>query len=254
MKPSFKNADRPLLCAMVQSETVDEAIAIIANSEYDGAESYGIQLENLRRDQRTEDNLKRLFAACKNRPIYVTCYRNSHSTGMTDDECAEYMLLAAKCGATLIDVMGDLYCPDPIEITYNTEAVIKQERLIKKLHDLGAEVLISSHFHKFIDEEGVVKIAKEQERRGADICKMVSFATTEDELVADLKICHRLKKELNSKFLFLANGAHCKLLRQIGPMLGVCMWLCVQRYRPINSKEQPQLRAMREMRSNMAFF
>lgn len=237
---------------MIQSETVDEAIAIIANSEYDGAESYGIQLENLRRDQRTEENLKRLFAACKNRPIYVTSYRYSHSTGFTDDECVQLLMLAVKCGATLVDVMGDLYCPDPIEITYNTEAVIKQERLIEKFHKMGAEVLISSHLHRFIDEEGVVKIAKEQQRRGADVCKIVSRADSESELVADIDITARLKGELKSKYLFLANGAHCKLLRQIGPMLGSCMWLCVQRYRPINSKEQPQLRSTRDMRANMA--
>lgn len=253
MKPSFINSDRPLLCAMVQTETVDEAIAIITNSEYDGAEAYGIQLENFRKDQRTEDNLKRLFAACKNRPIYITSYRGSHNTGMTDDECMEYLMTGIRCGATLADVMGDLYCPDPIEITYEPEAVKKQKAIINKLHDMGAEVLISSHLHRFVDENGVVKIAKAQENRGADICKIVSYATNEDELVADIAINAQLKKELKSKYLFLANGSHCKLLRQIGPMMGSCMWLCVQRYRPINSKEQPLLRSTRDMRINMAF-
>jgi 3-dehydroquinate dehydratase len=178
MKISFVNADHPLICAMMQPETVDEAVAIIANSEYDGAESYGIQLESLRPDQRTEAHLKRLFAACKNRPIYITSYRSSYNKGLSDDECMELLLKGLECGATLGDVMGDLYCPEPMEITYNAEAIEKQKVLIDKIHAMGKEVLISSHLHRFVDEAEVVKIAKEQESRGADICKIVSFATT----------------------------------------------------------------------------
>ena len=100
--------------------------------------------------------------------------------------------------------------------------------------------------------EEVAKIALEQKRRGADVVKIVNFARTEDELMANLNTTYRLKKELNgTPFLYLANGAECRLLRQIGARLGVCMYLCVQNYIGVSSKEQPLLRSMKIARDNM---
>ena len=52
---------------------------------------------------------KRIFSACAGRPRYVTSYRTGENIGMTDEECVELLLLALECGATLFDVMGDLY-------------------------------------------------------------------------------------------------------------------------------------------------
>ena len=42
-----------------------------------------------------------------------------------------------------------------------------------------------------------------------------------------------------------------RLVRQIGPALGVCMYLCVQRYRPVTAKPQPTLRAVKAIRDAM---
>ena len=254
MKASFKNAERPLLCTMIKVETIAEAISTIVNSEYDGAEAYGIQLEVLREDQRSEEQLKYMFSFCKGKPIYITSYRNYYNEGKSDDECMELLLRGIKCGATLADVMGDLYHPEPIEITYDEEAVKKQEELIKKIHDMGGEVLISSHFHRFISKEETMKIAREQERRGADVVKIVNYSSTEEQELIHFDIASKMKHELDpkTKYLYLANGPHSKLLREIGPFLGVCMWLCIEHYVPYDSKEQPKLRNMRDMRINMA--
>ena len=105
---------------------------------------------------------------------------------------------------------------------------------------------MSTHIHDFFDEEKTLKIALEQKRRGADVVKIVNFARTEDELMANLNIIHRLKKELDgTPFLYLANGAESRLLRQMGARLGVCMYLCVQNYISVSSKEQPLLRSMK---------
>ena len=251
MKKTFLKYQSPLLTAMVQEATPEDAICTIMNSLYDGAEAFGIQLESLKKEYRTEETLREIFKYCDNKPIYITSYRCAESKGMTDEECVDLLMLGLKAGATLCDVMGDTYCPVAHELAFDEEAAQKQKQLIEKIHALGGEVLMSSHLHAFLEEEEIVRYAKEQAARGADIVKIVSFAQTREQLMADIQIADRLDRELDRPFLFLANGPYSKLLRQIGPGLGVCMYLCVERYKHQNSKEQPLLRAAKAIRDNM---
>jgi len=253
LKPSFLNHDHPLICAMVLDSTPDEIIGNIYNSRADGAEAIGIQLDCLKREYRTEEHLRRIFGACGDLPIYITSYRSAESTGMTDDECAELLLLGIECGATLADIMTDLFCPSQYEYTKDEEAVKKQKALADKIHSMGAEVLFSAHLRTYLPEEMIVEIAKAQEARGADVAKIVSGAKTEDELIDDIGICARLKKHVACKYLFLANGKHCRLLRRITGKLGSCMYLCTPDYRARGSKEQPLVKCQKAIVDNMLF-
>ncbi|MBO5271161.1 MAG: type I 3-dehydroquinate dehydratase, partial [Clostridia bacterium] len=232
-KATFLGHDRPLLCAMVQDSTPDEMICTILDSLYDGADAFGIQLCNLKAEYRTEETLRKIFSYCEGRPIYITSYRGGQSKGLSDDECMELLLLGLSAGATLCDVMGDTFHPEKDQLTFDPEAVEKQKALIAKIHEMGGEVLISTHTSRFFTEEEVVSYAKAQMERGADVVKIVSKANTEDEQMEALQTIHRLKKECDRPFLFLVGGKYTRLIRQIGPALGVCMYLCVQRYRPV---------------------
>lgn len=238
---------------MVQDSNPEDAICTIMNSRYDGAEAFGIQLECLKREYRTRAQLERIFGFCGGMPIYITSYRYAESAGMTDEECAELLTLGVEAGATLADIMGDMFCPSPYEITYDAAAVKKQKALADKIHALGGEVLFSSHLHAFLPEEEVFRIAEAQQERGADVVKIVSFATTEEELLADIAICARLKHRISKNYLFLANGEYSRHLRQITGCLGSCMYLCVRDYLPCSSKEQPILRAQKAIRDSMIF-
>lgn len=252
MKPTFLTYQKPLLTSMILRETPEECINLIMNSLYDGAEAFGFQMEYLKREYRTPDTLKKIFSYCDNRPIYITSYRGMASRGYTDEECVEYLLMGLEAGATLCDVMGDLYHQDAHDMTYDPEAVKKQKALIARIHDSGGEVLMSSHIRAYFDEEQVVAVAKEHQARGADIAKIVNHAQTEEQLMQNLHMAYRLKQELDIHYLLLANGPYCRLLRQVGPELGVCMYLCVQHYGPGDSKEQPNLKALKIMRDHMA--
>lgn len=252
-KASFLNADRPLLTVVVQASTPAEAECIIADALYDGADSFCIQLCNLLPEYRNEASLRRIFDACFGRPIYITSYRSGESKklGLNDDACVDLLLMGLRAGATVCDVMGDLYHPEPHELTFDPVAVKKQKQLIKTIHEMGGEVLISSHLHAFFEEERVLEYADAQAERGADIVKIVSMADDEDQMMAGLSTIHRLKKELDRPFLFLAGGKNSRLIRQIGPALGCCMYLCIEGYRPVNTKLQLPLRAARELRDRM---
>ena len=250
-KATFLEYDKPLLTAMVQEETPEEAICVIMDALYDGAEAFGIQLCNLAPEYRNEKSLRKIFAACEGKPIYITSYRLHNSINMTDEERADLLLLGLRSGATLCDVMGDYFCPEANQLTFSKEAVNKQKELIKKIHELGGEVLMSTHLSEHFDEDRVMEYAHSQIERGADVVKIVNISNNDDEQIESFNVIHRMKKELKHPFLYLVGGTHTRLIRQIGPALGVCMYLCVNRYKPVTAKAQPILRYTKEIRDNM---
>lgn len=244
-KPTFLHQNKPLITCMVQASNPNDAIASVRNAIADGADAFGFQICRLEPEYRTEEHLKSIFRPMGNRPIYVTNYRYGFNEGKTDDELAEGLLFELKCGATLLDVMGDMFCKDPRELTYDPVAVEKQKKLIAEIHARGGEVLMSSHLFRYAPAEEVLEIAKAQQERGADVVKIVCAANNEEEELEALRIITLLKKELDVPFLFLVGGSHCRLVRHIGPMLGCCVWLTVPEHDNLSTKVQPVTRAIR---------
>ena len=252
MKKSFLGNELPILTAMLPFKTPKEVIDAIEKSIKNGAEAFGLQTESLYKEYYNEETLKRIFAATEGRPMYVTYYRTGENEGMSDDELAEGLLKLADWGATLVDVMGDLFCRHPEELTDNPDAVKKQMDLIEELHNRGAEVLMSSHILKFTPAERILEIALEQKRRGADIIKIVSGAETMAEQIENLRIADLLKKELGAPFLFLSSG-ESYILRRLGVKLGCCMCLCVNEKTEFATPGQPTLEEITFIRDKAGF-
>ena len=252
MKPTFLGKELPTLTLMIfDVDTPEKFIEEIEMGKRDGAEAFGLQLEVLKREYRTEEILRKIFSHCDGKPIYVTSYRGGASQGMTDEECVEYLLLAQKAGATLMDIMGDLYNPVRCQMTFDPEAVEKQKALAKTIKERGGEVLFSAHLQDFYGEEDVMKFAFAQKERGADIVKLVSVANTEQELAVDIKIMSRLKLELGKEFLFLAGGDRCKFIRKAGGNLGSCMYLCLNNHERFKDRIQPLLIEQKKVREHL---
>ena len=253
MKPSFLNSDKPLITAMVQYPTPEECVAKIKASLADGADAIGIQLCRLKREYRTKNILTNIFAACDGKPIYVTSYRYGESENFTDEECAELLLLALDCGATLCDVMGDMYDRSPqYELANKEEAINKQKALIAEIHRRGGEVLMSSHTYKSTSVEENLMIAKAHDERGADIIKIVNDAKSADELPKYIEAIQKIQNLTNKKLLFLVSGKG-QQIRYIGPNFGVCMYLCVHHHGPLDTSFQPLLKNVKAIRDNMNF-
>lgn len=252
----FLNNTRPTLCAMAQEKTVDNMICVIMDSLYDGAEAFGIQLENLLPEYRNEESLRKIFSYCEGKPIYITSYRGHQSKGLTDEECAEFLMMGLRAGRELspmlCDVMGDMFCKETDQLTFDEEAVARQKALIDEIHALGGEVLMSTHMSRFFNKDEAIAYAKAQKERGVDVVKLVNKTNNEDEMMENLETIHALKKELgDTPYLFLASGKGGHLIRQMGPALGVCMYLCTTRYFPVTAKQQPKLRSAKAIRDNM---
>ena len=230
MKKSFLNTATPFVTAMVQVKTAMQAEIRIRNAIADGATAIGVQMSFLEKQYRTQETLSSVFAAAEGFPIYLTNYRTGLNAGTPDEALLDGLRLGLQCGATLVDVMGDTFDPSPEELTTDEKAIAKQRKLIDEIHKKGGEVLMSSHVYEFRNAERVIEIALEQQRRGADIVKIVTGANTQEEEIKNLEICRLLKQELKVPFLFLSGGKYSYLHRTIGPALGVCMWLCFREY------------------------
>lgn len=250
MKKTFLTYERPLLTVILQCKTPEVAIGRIRKSLELGGEAFGLQTECLLPEYRKPETYKRIFAEMQDKPVYVTNYRRPKDNPPRDEEIAEGLLTLADCGATLCDVMGDLFCRHPEEITDDPVAIAKQMRLIEELHKRGAEVLMSSHVLKYTPAERVLEIALEQQRRGADVVKIVTSASNMEEQLENLRIVHLLKENLKVPFLYLSGG-ECKILRRIGGNLGCCMYLCVYEHDENSTPSQPLLTKIKAIRDNM---
>lgn len=258
MSPTFLNQNRPLITGMILKDNPDSIRFAVKNSIYDGADCLGIQLECLKKEYKTEEHYKRIFAACSGHPIYITNYRGAENKGFSDDELAGELIKALSCGATLGDVPASLYDPDcgmgiGLELSMKQSAIDKQMNLIDRIHSIGKEVLMSSHVLKYTPAETVLEIAFEQQKRGADIVKIVTAANTDEEQMENLRITTLLKKELKVPFLFLSGGTHSKIHRMIGAQLGCITYLAVQAHDARAVPTQPTIRAAKAVRDNFDY-
>ena len=248
---TFLNRE-PMLTVMLQCSAPEVAIARIRNANCLGADAYGLQVESLEPQYHNPETYKKIFKEMKNRPVYVTNYRTVNNRGKTDEELAQGLLELAESGATLCDVMGDLYCKNPLELTDDPSAICRQMELIEELHGRGVEVLMSSHILKFTPAEQVLAVAREQKRRGADIIKIVTRADTMEEQIENLRITDLLKRELGAPFLFLS-GNECSIHRRLGLKLGCCMALCVYEHDHQSTPAQPLMETMKRIRDQIDF-
>lgn len=250
MITSFLNKTHPVVTAIMAGQTPEELIAEAKNSESDGAQGIAISLEDLKPEFRNQQSLKQVIDSV-HLPFMFFFYRNDRWEDAGDEKRQELLLTAADAGAAMIDVMGDLYDPSPMEITHNGSAIDKQKRLIEKIHARGAEVVVSSHMQCARTTEQVLEHMRALESRGPDVVKIVTTVNTDEELAEALRTTIALKRELKTPFIHLCNGTFSRPHRFMGPVLGVCILFAVHRYDTPYGFTQPTIQSMRAVLDNM---
>ena len=251
MKKSFLNATSPFVTEMIQAPTISGTEKKIKTAINNGATAIGIQLHVMDREVYDSKILSKMLSFTEDKPVYLTNYRGDKNEGKSDEELMTELVKTLSSGATLLDIMGDTFCPSADELTTDETAISKQMRLIDEIHSRGGEVLMSSHVKEYREPEIVLKMALEQQRRGADIIKIVTGANSQEEQLKNLEICNLLKNELKKPFLFLSNGTHNYLHRTIGPALGVCMWLAFSVYDETTYPGPPLLKDVLNIKSGL---
>lgn len=244
MRPSFLRQTFPVLTGIFSGQTPEALIAAARNAEALGARGIAAELWDLKPQFRTAEVLRRLVESVS-LPVMFTFYRNDRWRNSSDEERQELLLVAADCGAAMIDVMGDLYDPSPHEITYCQIAIQRQVELIEKIHAIGAEVVISSHTASARTCTEVVEHLLALEQRGADVVKIVTRVETGTELAEAFKTTIALKEALKTPFIHLCSGSLSRPHRFIGPTLGTAICFAVEGYSAEYLYPQPTITALK---------
>ena len=245
----MRQAFRPIISALFDRATVDEYIAACTQASMDGADGMAIGIGALKPKFRNRKDLERIIS-CVPRPFYVYFYRNDkwiEENNQNDEARQKFLLAAADAGAAMIDVMGDLYDPSPMEITRKPSAVRKQKKLIEKIHAKGAEVVISSHMKMFRSFEETRDHLQSLAERGADLVKIVTSVDTPEELAETLRTTVLLKETMKIPFIHLCGGKYGKFHRFMCPSLGTFMSFAMAGYPAAFSAPQPRIQDLKKV-------
>ena len=256
---AFVKKDRPSITALIYGGDMQKVKAETAKVIEQGVDIIGYMLESYEAEWHTESGMKKLIELAHGMPIYITDYirGNKYKEDITDEELENQLMLFLKLSkgksAVLIDVRTDMFDPVKDEFTLNETAIQKQEDFIKAIHDNGGKVIMSSHSLESVSTaERVLYIAQEQQRRGADISKIVVTAPTEKDLFTNYEISLKLKKELSIPYLFLCNGDFCYRHRRLSAPLGSCMILV--RENSLINESQPTVAEAKELLKCLAYY
>ena len=248
-KHLFSRQRLPILVTSLTDPTPTKTICTMRNAIFDGTDAFMLHMEALKQEHICENDLLMICNYACDKPLYTMNYRRPN--GKTDEQLIEEQLMAVRAGASMIDMMGDMFDPSPLELTWDSRAVDRQKQVIEEVHALGGEVLMSSHVWVYMTAEEALAHAKALEDRGADFVKIAMGVHNEEELLASLRTTALVKNELKIPFLHICMGQWGKLHRAISPTLGSCFALCVQSYTEAGHKEKPLLRAEKAVLDNI---
>lgn len=246
MRYSFLDLKKPIICAIMAGKNLAELVAKCRGAVADGADGILVDLCDLDPELRNQESLEKLINNF-DLPFMFCFYRNDRRGESSDEKRQELLLAAARAGAAMIDVMGDLYAPSPLELTRDPQAVQRQMELIEEIHAAGSHVVMSSHVHKFMPFEEVLEHLQTAASRNADMVKIVTNADTPDELAETMRTTMRLKEELKLPFIHLCNGKYSMPHRFMCGRLGCDLVFAVHDYEMNYSFPQPLIRSTRDM-------
>ncbi|MBR2435850.1 MAG: type I 3-dehydroquinate dehydratase [Lentisphaeria bacterium] len=255
LKKSFFNRQKPAVTLLCVPNSISEALATARTAEFQGADAVAIQMENIPLEERTKDN----FAMLMNEvhlPFMFILYRSCKVHGNNDEARQQHLLDAVDAGAEVVDVMGDLFGPAEYELATDPVAIEKQKELIRKIHDKGGKVIMSSHMlSKARTAEEVLAHLQAQAERGADILKIVTACNTEAEFLEAVRTTMLLNREIKQPFVHLCGGKWSRLHRYMSPILGSSISFAVPGYQAPNLGyfSQPTITAFRAVLGNIPF-
>ena len=254
----------PAVAGVVREATAKAAIAEMKNCCIHGADMIDLHMSCL--ENYSPKALKSIISAT-GLPVLALNYNQKadwSQLGLTEEERVQTFLDAVAAGAAGIDMQGytfhtpsksgfcgeDIYSftkNNPKEIVTDPEIIEKQCALIRQVHDMGAEVLLSCHPGVAMTTQQVVELALFLEQRNPDIIKIVTHAACEEDLHECIRTMMALKKEVKTPVAYHCNGLAGMASRIINPLLGGQIAFCVDGYNASSTMEQLDLQTVRSM-------
>jgi 3-dehydroquinate dehydratase type I len=189
------------VCVAVPPKTVEEAFHLIKQAEAQHADLIEVRLDNL-----TTHNHIAEISSCTKTPLIATNKsQKNHGNFMGSETKRQKTLLnAANNGFTYVDV--DL-------------GTHKQTKLIRKLRETGAKVIVSFHdFEQTPSISELDKILDEEVALGADVCKIITTANAIEDNLTTINFVQGASKK--AKIVCFSMGDLGVSSRFLSPMFG----------------------------------
>ena len=258
-KVKFSESGSPIIIGVLKESSVPATLKTVKNCEAEGACAFDLHVSLLEGKDREPDRLERIFSQAKS-PILAVHYNNVPQgvKKNSSEERMEELVRAVEVGASGIDMQGYTFCQSPLatlegkdekkypfitarpkEVTLDDAVITRQRQVIDKVHDLGGEVLMSTHTGVYLNTEQIVSLALEIEKRDVDIIKLVTPVNTKEEVAEALQSIIELKKNIKrAKVHFHCSGRLGRITRYIAPYFGASIVFATDYYNERADKEQ----------------
>lgn len=194
------------ICVPIPASSVPDAFNMLGRAENAGADLIEVRLDYAGLDASGIIKMSRDIAKQCSTPLIAT-NRQIGQGGrcrLSEGERIKTLIEAAKAGFTYVDL--DM-------TTRNLSDVVKAVR------DLGAKVIISFHDFNFTPPiSETERIVGEQIEAGADICKIVTMASSISDSINCLLFTHKMSGSM--KIVCFAMGEYGLLSRILSPLFG----------------------------------
>lgn len=242
-RPSFVKQDS-MFVGVIKEDTVEEAIAAIDIAEEKGAMGLDLHLTYLHDSGTlTEENLGKI---CRSTTLPILAI--NYNSDISQEERLAELLLAAQAGCAAIDLPGFMFwsgstanthtaenvaywenlgygmsfiAASPAETVIDPETVEQQKAYVKRIQDLGAEVLMSCHVKTVFTAEEAVEFIRFHAMKGVDVVKVVGYGYTKEDVAACVEACKTLREDatLSAKFSYhLSGGVGGQITRVLCPV------------------------------------
>ena len=262
MKKRFSDSAKPLIVGVVKERTPTDALAKIRDYRENGATAIDLHLSCLEKEYKTVTAMKTI-ADGTDLPILALNYSRRYDwteIAENEEDRLKLLMLGLEAGMSAIDLLGysfdarakqkfvgeDVYSftkNNPLEIITDKKIIAKQKELIDRVHDMGKEVLISTHPDIPMNCDQVIDLVCFLAERNPDVIKLVTRCVTDDDLTEAFYTMRRLAKlDLRQKISFHCCGESGRTTRLINPLLGSYMCFCTKSDDGNSNKEQLDIR------------
>lgn len=192
---------KPRICATITSGTIKEAIKMAGIAEKDGADLLEFRLDYLKELKSLDDVVKSTSL-----PTILTLRKQDEGGKFRGSEKAriQTILKAAEKDFKYVD----------LELATDSLA-----NVVKELKKVGLNVIISAHnFTNTPSLPEMIRIINKERQVGADICKLITTATTRDDNVACLNLVSKVSKQTD--VICFAMGKLGIISRILSPLIG----------------------------------
>ena len=230
-RPSFANHDS-MFVGVIKETTVEGAIVAIAISEAKGASGFDLHLNYLfNNGLLTKENIEKI-AHSTSKPILALNYNGDQA----HQDRTDGLMIGVQGGCAAVDMQGFIYwsgstlnthtaenvaywenkgydmcfiSASPKETVLDVATVELQLAFIQQVHNLGAEVLISTHISTVFNAKQAVAYAEFCAGRGVDVVKIVGLGYNKLDVQECVQACidfQNSNKLANTKVSYHLSG------------------------------------------------